>query len=141
MATHQKPLILAMVITWSWPSTFLLQQRLDDSRVISVSMPWRGVRKECGIALSMEFRSWPQDTVSRYRLLWSRAGLRNFNPLHRIATYTCITPAFNIKHCIFGPVAHTTKNRGIVRVKTVYSMCLLRTFEKSSNSQYLIGIY
>lgn len=54
--------------------------------------------------------------VSRYRVLWSRAGLRNCNPLHHITTYTCITLAFNITHCVFSRVAHTTKNRGIVGV-------------------------
>jgi len=78
--------------------------------------------------------------VSRYRLLWSRAGLRNFNPLHHIATYTCTTLAFNIRHSIYGPVAHTTKHRGIVGVKTVCSVCLLLTFEKTSNSYYCICI-
>jgi len=72
--------------------------------------------------------------VSRYRVLWSPAGLRNFNPLHHIATYTCITLAFDFKRCILGPAAHTTENRGIIGVKTMYKMCPLLTVEKSSNS-------
>jgi hypothetical protein len=43
--------------------TFLLQQRLDDCRVISVSMLGKGARRRCGIVLSMAFLLWRQDTV------------------------------------------------------------------------------
>jgi hypothetical protein len=144
MATRQKPLILTMAITWSWLSTFLLQQLLDECRVICVSMPGSGSAEgmsHCFIH-GIPFVA-AGYCVSRYRVLWSRAGLRN-STLYTTLLHTHVSRLLLTVNtlCIFGPVAHTTKNRGIIGVKAVYgSMCLLRTFEKSSNSYYLIILF
>lgn len=61
--------------------------------------------------------------VSRKRILWTSAGLRNFNPLHHIATCTCITSAFNVKQAYL-VLLHTPRTIAQLLKLKLYITCV-----------------